>query len=111
MKYSLQFFFGEKGKEIESFPLKGPHFFCRDERLRELSLSLSMNTNFLPSLGSPQRPRTDPVDRVQVQNQRRQHPVPLPQVKVGHPRQGRRRDAEVLLQRGLVPHAGNENKT
>ena len=63
-------------------------------------------TRKLSLAGSAVRAWPDRSAGVQVQNKRLQHPVPLPQDQVGRQRQDRRRHAQVLQQRGRLPHAG-----
>ena len=60
--------------------------------------------SFVP--GSSVRPRLDPSDRVQVQNQRQEYPVPLQEEQGGRLGEARRRHDQVLLQRGRIPYAG-----
>ena len=56
--------------------------------------------------GSSVSSRLDPCHRVQVQNQRAQHPLSLQEEQGGRPRQVGRRHDQVLLQRRHLPHAG-----
>ena len=72
-----------------------------------LKFEFGMESNDRLALaGSAVRARPDRSAGVKVQNKRLQHPVPLPQDQVGRQRQDRRRHAQVLHQRGRLPHAG-----